>query len=126
MRTNDKKCVYTGSYIKKKQICTVGNTGMLINSPTYQLSKHLCCLLSSLVGNSGSGVRILRQLVGFISDLCIQEDEIIASFDIVSLFMNVPRDLAIGVVSKRLSSDESLQDRTNLSVQSILLLLAVV
>ena len=78
------------------------------NSPTYQLSKHLCRLLSPLVGNSASAVKNSRQFVGFISDLCIQEDEIMVSFDVVSLFTNVPRDLAIEVVSKRLSSDESL------------------
>ena len=114
-----------GFYIKKnKDVQLVTLVCSSIPRPTNSQS-ILCCLLSPLVGNSASAVRILKQFVGFISDLCIQKDEIMVSFDVVSLFTNVPRDLAIEVVSKLLSSDESLQDRTNLSVQSILPLLAV-
>ena len=96
-----------------------------IHSPTYQLSKHLCHLLSPLVGHSDSSVWNSKQFVEFISDLYVQEDEMMASFDVVSLFTNVPRDLAIEVPSQRLALDESLQDRTNLCVQSIVSLLSV-
>ena len=47
------------------------------------------------------------------------------SFDVVSLFTNVPRDLAISVAARRLQSDDTLQDRSNLSVHNILSLLTI-
>ena len=37
-----------------------------------------------------------------------------ASFDVVTLFTNIPRDLAVKAASQCLALDEFLQDRNNL------------
>ena len=47
----------------------------------------------------------------------------LVSFDVVSLFTNIPTDLALDVARRRLLADETLPDRTNLTVDSLVSLL---
>ena len=91
-----------------------------LNSPTYSLSKYLAKVLKPLVGNFSSSVRNSTEFAGFITT---QLEERLVSFDVVSLFTRVPIDLAMGVVKRRLESDKTLEDRTCLSVSSIVTLL---
>ena len=53
----------------------------------------------------------------------MKSDELLVSFDVVSLFTNVPTDLAIDVARRRLSVDDTLDDRTCLGVDDIISLL---
>ena len=55
-------------------------------SPTYHLSKHLCHILSPLVGNTISHVNNSSNFVAFITTHQL-EDEILVSFAVVSLFL---------------------------------------
>ena len=50
------------------------------SSATYQLSKHLCCLLSPLVGNSSSHISNSSNFIIFINQQL--DDEILVSFDV--------------------------------------------
>ena len=50
-------------------------------------------------------------------------DELLVSFHVVSLFTRIPTDLAVDVARRRLEDDETLPDRTNLTVDSVILLL---
>ena len=94
-----------------------------IGSPTYDLSKHLSKLLSPLVGTSSSAVRNSRDFVDFISTQTIEDDECLVSFDVISLFTNVPIGLAVSVARQSLEADETLYDQTSLSVENIISLL---
>ena len=49
--------------------------------------------------------------------------EVLISFDVVSLFTNIPTDLAIQIAHRHLEADDTLEDRTNLDVNNIILLL---
>ena len=91
-------------------------------SPTYQLSKHLSHILSPLVGRTRSAVRNSRDFVSFISSQKLN-GEVLISFDVVSLFTNIPTDLAIQIAHRHLEADDTLEDRTNLDVNNIILLL---
>ena len=68
-----------------------------IHSPYYQLSKHLAKILTPLIGNSYLHVRNLSEFSSFIRSVTLQPDDILVSFDVVSLFMNVPVQLAVDV-----------------------------
>ena len=94
-----------------------------VNSPTYHLSKYLSRVLSPLVGHSQSAVRNSKDFVDSVKSLVVKSDELLVSFDVVSLFTNVPTDLAIDVARRRLSVDDTLDDRTCLGVDDIISLL---
>ena len=94
-----------------------------VNSPTYQLSKHLVSILSPLVGKSASHVRNSSEFATFIAGQSLPNGTVLVSFDVVSLFTNVPVDLAVKVAHERLSLDTSLVERTALSAEQVVNLL---
>ena len=93
------------------------------SSPSYQLSKHLSMILAPLIGNSVSHVHNSAEFTSFIVSQTLNPDEILVSFDVVSLFTNVPVNLAIDVAQQRLLADDTLELRTNLSVLELIRLL---
>ena len=93
------------------------------SSPTYQLSKHLSMILAPLIGNSDSHVQNSRRFSSFMASQILSPDDVLVSFDVVSLFTNVPVNLAIDVAHRRLRANDSLPSRTNLSVVELIQLL---
>ena len=51
--------------------------------------------------------------------MCSVGNEILASFDVSSLFANVPVDEAVSIIRERLREDGTLGDRTSLSPEPI-------
>ncbi len=94
-----------------------------VGSPSYELSKHYVYLLSPLVGKTTSHVKNSIEFTSFISEKTLESTQILVSFDVVSLFTNVPVDLACQVAGTRLQLDESLMDRSSPSLDQILTLL---
>ena len=54
----------------------------------------------------------------------LRDDEVLVSYDVKSLFTNVPVNESIAICEKRLQEDESLKDRTEMSVETIIKLLS--
>ena len=86
------------------------------SSPTHNLSKHLVTLLSPLVGATSSAVWNLKDFAHFIQQQNLAGEEILVSFDVISLFTKVPLSLALEVARQCLEVDGTLPDMSNLSL----------
>ncbi|XP_047990120.1 uncharacterized protein LOC125229344 [Leguminivora glycinivorella] len=69
-----------------------------IDSPTYDLAKHVAKVLQQLVGRTESYVKDSRHFIEIVQDIRIEPDEVMVSFDVESLFTNVPVTDSIEVV----------------------------
>ena len=91
-------------------------------SPTYELSKHLTTLLTPLLRNKYS-VKNSIEFTTQIKHFTIEPDEIVVSFDVISLFTSIPVNMALKATQERLMADATVPERTNMSVDNILKLL---
>ena len=66
-----------------------------IGSPTHQLARELAKILAPLAGRSPSHVRNSADFVNQIHHVPLEETDVMASFDVVSLFTRVPVDEAL-------------------------------
>ncbi|CAN7978451.1 unnamed protein product, partial [Ixodes persulcatus] len=106
-----------------KPECPLRPIVSFIGSPTYDLSKYLVELLTPLTGNNNFGVKNSQEFVRLIRAQTLLPHESMISCDVVSLFTNVPNDLAVDVARQRLLDDRTLSTRTSLHVDDIILLL---
>ena len=95
----------------------------LPGSPTYELSKYLAMILHPLVKTSPHTINNANTFLTNIKDLKLEPDEIMISFDVVSLFTSIPLDTAKRITNELLTHDESWQTRTKLDKHDILELL---
>ena len=95
-----------------------------IGSPTYKLAKFVTSVISPLMGNT-SFVKNSKHFSEMVSSETVSQDEVMVSFDVQSLFTNVPIDKALEVIHKRLVDDETLEDRTTLTPEQATLLLGI-
>ena len=78
-----------------------------------------------MVGQSSSHVRISKDFAEFISKQALTKDEMMVSFDVVSLFTCVPTGLAVQVARSRLENNPTLPERTDLQADNIIVLLTL-
>jgi hypothetical protein len=75
--------------------------------------------LEKMVGNTINTVKNSCHFAEFVRGKTLKADQVLVSFDVVSLFTNIPVDLAIKVATKRLRQDATLLPRTSLPVEDI-------
>lgn len=90
-----------------------------INSPCYNLAKHLTDILTPLSGNGSSYIKNSQHFVERAKRIQIQPDDLLVSFDVVSLFTNVPIDDACKIIGDSLRDDDTLQYRTRMTSDEI-------
>ncbi len=95
-----------------------------VNSPTYGVSSFLAKILSPVVGNTENTVKNSYHFAEFIRGKTLNADEVLVSFDVISLFTKIPVDLAIKVARKRLRQDVTLSQRTSMPIEDIIDLLS--
>jgi hypothetical protein len=95
-----------------------------VNTPTYRVSSFLAKILSPVVGNTENTVKNSCHFAEFVRGKSLKADQVLVSFDVVSLFTNIPIDLAIKVATKRLRQDATLLQRTSPPVEDIIDLLS--
>ena len=89
-----------------------------VNSPAYNISKFLSKTIKPLMTNRFS-VKNSIHFIDRINDAVIEEDDILVSFDVVSLFTSVLVDCAIKCIFDLLVVDDSLPTRTQLNAHDI-------
>ena len=94
-----------------------------INSPTHPLAKYLLNILNPLVGNTDFYIKNSSHFLEELSQINLNPNDTLVSFDVVSLFTNVPVDKTPNIVRYELENDINLGERTTLSINTILELL---
>jgi hypothetical protein len=74
------------------------------DSPCYALAEFLHKILSPLAGNTGSFVKDSEHFIKSTEDINLQNERYLASFDIVSLFTNVPMEEVLQVIGNQCGS----------------------
>ena len=92
----------------------------------YNTSKAIADLFKPLIGKTKYYVKNTVDFRKDLSNMCILEDEIMNSHDVVSLFTNISLNQAMPVIRKRLGSDNTLHEHTNLLTEDIMSLLEFV
>lgn len=88
-----------------------------IQSPYYNLSKHLVSILKNVVGKNNYHIKNTWDFKNFIYDLPISEDFTMLSLDVQSMYTNIPVDLALEVVEKKWNK---IKQHTNLPKEEFL------
>ena len=86
----------------------------------YNCSRALADLLGPMVGLTECHVKNSKDLAEKMSEIMIEEDEIFASHDVVSLFTNTPIEKALQIIRDRLNNDRTLKKRTLLNPNDIM------
>ena len=75
----------------------------------YSTSRWLADILGALVGNTQHHVQNSKQLAEDLAKVVIEEEDILNSHDVVSLFTNTPIDQVLEIVKERLEKEEILK-----------------
>ncbi|XP_055842472.1 uncharacterized protein LOC129909411 [Episyrphus balteatus] len=75
-----------------------------INSPCYLISKHLVDVFKPLVGGSEHHIKDSAHFVSILSGLRLENDEMMVSFDVESLFTNVPVQEVLVIIRELIST----------------------
>lgn len=71
-----------------------------INSPSYDLSKWIGTIINSVIDHDVINIKNSYEFRDFITEQEIKSDHILVSFDVISLFTNIPLELVMTIVTK--------------------------
>ena len=77
-----------------------------IASPNYELSKYLASVLEHLTNESEYCVKNAKLFPEFISNQEVAKNELVVSFDVISLFTSILIDMAIDIVQRKLGGSD--------------------
>jgi len=89
-------------------------------STGYNTSRYFADILGPLVGQTDSFVKNSQHIASELISLELQEDDILVSHDVVSLFTNTPVKESLDIISTRLELVSDWQDTTMLEKDDIL------
>ena len=93
------------------------------SSITYGVAKELSHIIKPLVGQSPHHLKNTQHFIQQIQGKKLQPGDSITSFDVKALFTSVPVHPAIQIVQNRLQQDNTLPQRTAMSIPQIISLL---
>ena len=92
-------------------------------SITYGVAKELAYIIKPLVGQSPHHLKNTQHFIQQLQGKKLEPGEVITSFNVKALFTSVPVQPAIQIVKQRLQQDNTLPQRTNMSIPQITSLL---
>ena len=92
-------------------------------SITYGVAKELSHIIKPLVGQSPHHLKSTQHFIQQLQGKKLEPGETIISFDVKALFTSVPVQPSIQIVKQRLQQDNTLPQRTSMSIQQITSLL---
>ena len=66
-----------------------------IESPTYELARYVALNLKPLLGNIDSFIKYSSEFIKLLKRKRVEPNDILVSFDVVSIFTKIPLDKAI-------------------------------
>jgi len=72
-----------------------------VGSPMYEVAKFLHNIINSSIKKPNSHIKDSWSFVSYIKNKNIQQNEILVSFDVTSLFTNLPKELILQGIEKR-------------------------
>ena len=97
-----------------------------ILSCIYNTSKELAKILGPLVGQTQHHVANSKDLADNLTEIMVDGGDEFISHDVVSLFTNTPISKALEVIRQRLVEDNTLKQRSKLSVDDVMEILEFV
>ncbi|XP_077492345.1 uncharacterized protein LOC144103522 [Amblyomma americanum] len=92
-------------------------------SPLNKLSGYLHRVLAPLAGKTATHVRNASDFVEKLKNVPIDDTQVMASFDVKSLFTSLPVDFAVECCKKALNEDTTLPERTPIEADDLCRLL---
>ena len=92
-------------------------------SITYGVAKELTHIIKPLVGQSPDHLKNTQHFIQQLQGKRLQPGEVITSFDVKALFTSVPVQPPVQIVKQRLQQDNTLPQRTSMSIPQITSLL---
>ena len=87
---------------------------------SYAFTQRLLKILRLLVGSSGRILKNANDLVETMKKATLNEDKMLASYDVKSLFTSIPVEESIGICERKLKEDVTLNDWTSRVVATII------
>ncbi|XP_045477895.1 uncharacterized protein LOC123683043 [Harmonia axyridis] len=95
------------------------------NSPCHSLAKFLLKIISPLRGHTTAMVKNTEHFIETMRTQEILNQDTMVKRHVSSLFTNVPTDQTLEIVRKKLEEDQTLAERTTLSINAIMDMLSV-
>ena len=109
-------CMYKPGFPLRPIVSSIG-------SALYNTSKFLSDILLPIQNLNGYSVLNSSQFAKEVANMEISDDEVMVSFDVVSLFTAIPVNKACEYIWNKLNNDNTLHLRTRLNTDDIISLL---
>ena len=90
-----------------------------IGSPMYGLAKELSQILAPLAGHTEHTMKNYTAFIDRIRGFKLAPEDQLVSFDVTSLFTQVPINEALRVVEEQLNKDQTLSKRASILVSQL-------
>ena len=89
-------------------------------TPLYNLSKYISNILKTYINNDDRHSKNSKVFSEYVRTLTVDDDETLVSFDVTSLYTNVPINDTLTIIKEHLDNDGDLQTKTKIPKEELL------